>query len=676
MHFRRSWIIAAVVVTTLISYGCAGTTGEEGGTPSGGDGNASGTTSDAQVSTDGGSADTNLGQDTNTAGGGTTADSTASSSDTSGSGGTSDVGGATDGGTVSVDAGGAQDAGPAPADTTSTPKDAGATDSSGGVVTSCCSGGQKCAAGSVCFDGPFKARKCMNVTFLSKGQCWTDAQCDQGTYCDGASACGCDAKCKAMDKPGICKKKNVVTTECAINVKGQSKGCKDFEYCKLSSKGICSGKGQCAPRPKICTKVLNEQCACDGKTYGNTCLAATAGLNVKSKGKCPTSVLCGGKNCDDGNGCTKDACIKGSCVYTPASTSSKCDDGNACTVGDMCSKDSKGGAVCKPGKLTVCKPTNSCQKAACDSKTGKCIFKTDPNCVVGKKCSIKAGLVSTPCGKSSYCKLISGCSGSGYCTNKPTICNKMLAPVCGCNKQTYSNSCLAASAGRNVESTGKCSNVSQPGCCKVDGDCKVGVCVGGATGKGVCKDTSKLLKTQCWSDAQCGGGTCKSPNVCPCGAKCFAPDKPGICGGGGTGACKVGDNTACAKDEYCSGPCGGLGKCDKKPGMCASIYKPVCGCDKQTYSNSCTANAKGVSVASDGKCGGASGSCKVGDTKACGVSQFCKGPCGGKGSCSAKPKVCNKLLKPVCGCDKKTYSNQCVAESAGMAVASSGACQP
>ena len=46
------------------------------------------------------------------------------------------------------------------------------------------------------------------------------------------------------------------------------------------------------------------------------------------------------------------------------------------------------------------------------------------------------------------------------------------------------------------------------------------------------------------------------------------------------------------------------------------------------------------------------------------------------GICRARPEICTRDYTPVCGCDGKTYSNACVANSNGVSVSSQGMCKP
>jgi len=42
--------------------------------------------------------------------------------------------------------------------------------------------------------------------------------------------------------------------------------------------------------------------------------------------------------------------------------------------------------------------------------------------------------------------------------------------------------------------------------------------------------------------------------------------------------------------------------------------------------------------------------------------------------CAAKPRFCHKIFRPVCGCNGKTYANDCVRMSAGVSKLHDGKC--
>ncbi len=142
--------------------------------------------------------------------------------------------------------------------------------------------------------------------------------------------------------------------------------------------------------------------------------------------------LCAGKNCDDGNPCTIDACDPetGKCNNYPED-GTICDDGDGCTEYDICDS-----GKCRGGELRTCDDKEACTSDSCDKKTGKCVFKSlkgDIACDDGSACTKSDTCQDGEClGKKLDCDDKNPCTEDFCDANDGGVCK--YAPISGCGK--------------------------------------------------------------------------------------------------------------------------------------------------------------------------------------------------------------------------------------------------
>jgi hypothetical protein len=275
----------------------------------------------------------------------------------------------------------------------------------------------------------------------ARQSCETDEQCGAGVCFEDQcfEACAADDPCAGGE---FCVHREADGSQADV--------------CLVASEfGGCTGDGDCgemvhdACHLPACgaTGVCELQQAEDGTPCG------TGGGDQCQAGECvpPVADPCAGKDCDDGNPCTDDACDpQTGCTHQD--NTKPCDDGDGCTVGDQCA-----GGACHPGAAKDCSDADECTVDSCGTD-GQCVHQQkdcddhDP-CTVDSCQSGACANVLTPVDVAEVCNQVDddcdgstdengcACEGEVDCDDGNPCTDDGCDPLAGCTHENNTSAC-------------------------------------------------------------------------------------------------------------------------------------------------------------------------------------------------------------------------------------------
>jgi hypothetical protein len=235
------------------------------------------------------------------------------------------------------------------------------------------------------------------------------------------------------------------------------------------------------PPPEcVCATIYAPVCGVDGVTYGNSCEAACAEVEIAHDGECQTATYCfSDDDCACDERCNVDDCL------------SPCAPGEVCPAvcAGVCEPDP---GPCGRGQVQCagCDGTSFCA----DARHG-CPLLDCPPPPPPEGCG---GFAGWTCPVGFFCDFPDDSCGFadalGECRPIPDAWIEIYAPVCGCDGVTYGNEGEAYGNGVDIQHHGPCEMPPPP----PPGDCRDTGCPAGS------------YCDLCWTDYTCipNGAVC------------------------------------------------------------------------------------------------------------------------------------------------------------------------